>query len=101
MNTPTTEEIEAVLDLLLDRLTKEFTNSLIAVERRRYYNGETTWTAYGRCESKDAATPHEAVKVLIGNRLGRKARRKTELEAELAKLNAELAALGPEKEGQA
>jgi len=96
MNTPTTEEIEALIDPLLHRLNTVFPNEYATIARFRFSaEGKTIWSA-GVSSSPmniEGLTPTEAVVNLIAKKPTVAQRRE--------KLLAELAALGPEKEGQA
>lgn len=90
MNTPTTQEINAALDPLIERIAAAHPDSMVTIDRRRYTCGTTSWCAYasgtGDVEADDLES---AVSLLIV----KAADRKGKIRAELERLNAELARL--------
>jgi hypothetical protein len=92
MNTPTTEEIEAVLDPLLDRLIAAYGGLVCSISRQKWKSEQTKeWraTADGGNYTTSGNTPVEAVVNLLAMRPKQIAKRRAELEAALAALEPE------------
>ena len=95
MNTPTTLELEAVLDPLLDKMKQEFPSHYVTIKRFRYSEGQTFWSAGTGAfiGDGDGDTPQGAVDALIAAHRKKLPDRKAELERQLADVQAELVAL--------
>ena len=100
MNTPTTIEIEAVLDPLLDKLSAQYPDECIQIVRHRDFDGRACWKAYTNPTGygKHCASPETAVDSILNCREERLRDKKADLESKLEDVTAELAALGLEKE---
>lgn len=93
MNTPTIEEINAVLDPLIERISAKWPGHLTTLDRRCDCTGARYWTAYTggliSNPSESGPTPQEAVEKL----LARDDMRRETLQSEIARLQSELARL--------
>jgi hypothetical protein len=86
MNTPTTEEINGVLDPLLGRLYAVCNDSLCTIQRQFWFGKNLEWRASASEYAALGASPTEAVVNLIALRPEQIAKRRAKLEAELAAL---------------